>query len=205
MPGRNILKQNVADSYYHIYARGVNKQGIYPEAADYSFFLSLIKRYLSRSETKSTRGADYPKLYDDIELLAYCLMPNHFHLLVYQINPGSMQNLMRRIMTSYSGYFNRKYRRSGPLFESRYRASMVTSDPYLLHISRYIHLNPLNWREYNYSSLRPYLGQTPPDWLSIYKISQLYNSRERYLEFLEDYQDTRDDLAIIKHELADSK
>lgn len=203
MPGRNILKQDVAESYYHIYARGVNKQGIYPEAADYVYFLSLIKRYLSRSETKSGRGADYPKLYDSIELLSYCLMLNHFHLLIYQIKSGSMQNLMRRIMTSYSGYFNRKYSRSGPLFESRYRASIITTEPYLLHISRYIHLNPLNWREYNYSSLRAYLGKTPPDWLSTYKVSQLYTSQDHYLKFLEDYQDERDDLAIIKHELAD--
>ncbi|MDB5166989.1 MAG: hypothetical protein JWN26_134 [Candidatus Saccharibacteria bacterium] len=205
MPGRNILKQDVADSYYHIYARGVNKRGIYPDATDYTFFLSLIRRYLSRSETKSGRGANYPKLYDDIELLAYCLMPNHFHLLIYQVKPGSMQNLMRRIMTSYSGYFNRKYDRSGPLFESRYRASMVTSDSYLLHISRYIHLNPAKWREYNYSSLRAYLGKTPPDWLSIYKVSRFFTSQAHYLEFLEDYQETRNDLAIIKNELADSK
>jgi len=204
MPGRNIRKDDVAESYYHVYARGVNKQDIFLDASDYAFFLYLIKRYLSRSETQSRRGADYPKLYEDIELLTYCLMQNHFHLLVYQIHEKGMERLMRRVMTSYSGYFNRKYGRSGPLFESRYRASRITNATYLLHISRYIHLNPTDWRQYSYSSLRTYRGETSPDWLTIQRITDLYDSKQQYFEFLEDYQETRDDMHIIKHELANN-
>lgn len=202
MPGRNIRKEDVADSYYHVYARGVNKQKIFLDTADYTFFLSLLKRYLSRSETPTQRGVTYPKLYDNIELLAYCLMTNHFHLLIYQINEEGMMQLMRRVMTSYSGYFNRKYDRSGPLFESRYRASRISNETYLFHISRYIHLNPSDWRSYRYSSLGSYLDSTPPDWLSTMRINNLFVSRDEYLRFLESYEQNKQELDIIKHTLA---
>lgn len=202
MPGRNIRKVDVADSYYHVYARGVNKQEIFLDADDYKFFLSLLKRYLSRSEASSRRGVQYPKLYEGIQLLAYCLMTNHFHLLVYQINEQGMMQLMRRVMTSYSGYFNRKYSRRGPLFESRYRASRINNETYLLHISRYIHLNPTDWRGYNYSSLRSYLGTAPPDWLTTIRVNSLFSSRNEYLQFLESYEQNKTELDIIKHVLA---
>ncbi len=202
MPGRNIRKVDVADSYYHVYARGVNKQKIFLDTDDYKFFLSLLKRYLSRSEATTRRGAQYPKLYEDIELLAYCLMTNHFHLLVYQISEQGMMQLMRRVMTSYSGYFNRKYSRRGPLFESRYRASRINNETYLLHISRYIHLNPTDWRGYNYSSLRSYLDTAPPDWLTTIRVTGLFSSRNEYLQFLESYEQNKTELDIIKHVLA---
>ncbi len=202
MPGRNIRKVDVADSYYHVYARGVNKQRIFLDPADYTYFLALLKRYLSRSDTTTARGVVFPKLYQDIELLAFCLMQNHFHLLVYQINEEGMVKLMRRIMTSYSGYFNRKYERTGPLFESRYRASRVDNESYLLHISRYIHLNPADWQNYNYSSLRSYLGAAAQDWLVIERITNLFTSRSDYLQFLESYEQNKAELDIIKHVLA---
>ena len=71
-------------------------------------------------------------------------MPNHIHLLVYQHQPQAMAQFMRSVLTSYSRYFNKRYKRSGSLFESRYKASLISDDAYLEHISRYIHLNPGN-------------------------------------------------------------
>ncbi len=197
-----MLKVDVADSYYHIYARGVGKQNIFLDDSDFKFFISLFKRYLSREDSVNERGAAYAKLYESIELLSYCLMSNHFHLLVYQIEEGTMTRLMRGVMASYSHHFNKKYNRTGPLFESRYKASMISTDTYLLHISRYIHLNPIKWRDYPYSSLSSYLGITSSDWLSVARIIELYNSKSEYLQFLEDYQQVHNDLEIIKHELA---
>ena len=95
-------------------------------------------------------------------------------------------------MTSYSRYFNHKYGRSGPLFESRYKASQILSDEYLLHISRYIHLNPDKWIDYPNSSLRAYLYDDVPSWLNKIRIAELYGSAVKYLEYLEDYQEARD-------------
>ncbi len=203
MPGRNILKEDVAESYYHIYARGVNKQKIFLDDADFSYFLSLLKRYLSHENTKTSRGVEFLKLFDNIQLLAYCLMSNHFHLLVFQVNEKTMTRLMRGVMSAYSMYFNRKYRRTGHVFESSYRASRISSEQYLIHISRYIHLNPKNWRNYRYSSLSSYLDGVSRDWLVIDRIRDLHTSSDQYLAFLQDYETQRDALEIIKHEIAD--
>ena len=148
MPSRNVIKINVPESYYHVYARGANKHRIFQDESDYLFFLSLFERYLAKEKSNKQTIEHYQKLFDSVEVLAYCLMPNHFHLLLYQIEEGGMLKLMHGIMTSYSRYFNSKYGRSGPLFESCYKASRISSDEYLLHISRYIHLNPDEWIDY---------------------------------------------------------
>jgi len=204
MPSRNILKLDVAGAYYHIYSRGVNKQVIFTDDADYAFFLSLLKRYLSPETTSSKKGVVYPNYYSGIVLHSFCLMPNHIHLLIHQKNKGVMQQLMRSLMTSYSSYFNRKHERRGPLFESRYKASHIDSDSYLQHISRYIHLNPAKWREYPYSSQKYFLGNSQAEWLKPQKILDIFSSRQEYEKFLEDYEGQKEILDDLKHQLADT-
>lgn len=203
MAGKNILKADISDSFYHAYSRGVDKQVIYHDHQDYSFFLWLLKRHLTEEEIIGARDVPYEKLNNHIELLAFCLMPNHFHLLFFQIDAGTMTRLMRTILTGYSRYYNHKYHRSGPLFESRFKASRISSNQYLLHISRYIHMNPKDWQTYKYSSLGSYLGNNHPDWIKIKRISALFSSKTEYLRFLEDYMSQKEDLKLLKHELAD--
>lgn len=101
MPQKNALKEYGTDAYYHIYARGINKRKIFLEAKDYEYFLSLFSRYLSAQEITSTAGGMYPNFSKNIDLIAYCLMPNHFHLFVHQhdIEQGIAQ-LMSSLMTS---------------------------------------------------------------------------------------------------------
>ena len=204
MVSRNTVKVDIPDSYYHIYARGASRQPIFLDEQDYRVFLSLLERYLSPHEIRDAAGMPYDKLIDDISLLCYCLMRNHFHLLVYQVHEHTMTRLMRGVMTSYSRYFNKKYQRSGSLFESRYKASRISSDEYLLHISRYIHLNPKQWRDYPHSSLVYYIGGGPaPDWLQPERIQDLFSDAATYEEFLADYEAVKDSLKRVKHELAD--
>lgn len=203
MSSRNVLKVDIADSYYHIYGRGGSKREIFLEDADYWYFLELFRRYLSPEEIRDSAGMPYAKLDDDIDLLCYCLMPNHFHLLVYQINAGGMQRLMRGVITAYSRYFNKKYDRSGQLLESRYKASMINSDAYLMHITRYIHLNPKQWQTYPYSSLELYAHPHTNDWLQEGRILELFNSRSEYMTFVEDYESVKESFDLIKDELAD--
>lgn len=193
---------NVENSYYHIYSRGNNKQSIFIDHDDYIFFLSILKRYLSHDEAHNSKGLAYLKLYDELELLAYCQMPNHFHLLIYQIKAGGMTRLMRHVVTTYSQYFNNKYKRTGSVFESRFKASRITTDQYLLHISRYIHLNPVEWNTYTYSSLSAYKGLVSYDWLITDRILNLYGSTTRYLGFVKHYKPTHDELDTLKHLLA---
>lgn len=202
MPGRNIVKIDTADTYYHVYARGVNKQAIFLEDTDYIFFEWLLKRYLSHEAIANKRGVPYQKFHDRIALVSFCLMPNHFHLLIYQHQTSAMQHLMRGIMSSYSRYFNTKYGRTGHLFENTYRASRIDEEKYLLHISRYIHLNPPGWRTFPYSSISYFANERHADWVHPEKILALFTSSDDYLTFLKEYVPTRDELAAVKRELA---
>jgi putative transposase len=203
MPGRNIIKEYEAEQYYHIYSRGVAKQAVFLDEQDYTVFLSLFKRYLSSKQAVSTARVIYPWYSGKIELVSYCLMPNHIHLLVYQQEKTAITEFMRSLMTSYSMYFNRKYKRVGPVFQSRYRASRISQQEYLEHITRYIHLNPRDWEGYPYSSLKYYLGKAEAEWLSPKKILEMFPSIDQYLEFVRDYEGHKEMLDEIHWELAD--
>lgn len=197
------MKTYAEDAYYHVYNRGVNKQSIFIDEEDYSVFLNLFKRHLSDKPTKDKKGRDYPWFAEDIQLLAFCLMPNHFHALVYQSDKKAMTKLFKSINTTYGMYFNKKYKRVGPVFQSRFKASMIISDNYLLHISRYIHLNPKDYKKWSYSSLPYYFGTRHASWLDTDKISELFGSIKEYQQFLADYENYKKSLDRIKHELAD--
>lgn len=202
MPGRNTLKLDIPDSYYHVYGRGNNRRKIFRDQQDFYYFISLFERHLSINERQDKSGRSYPHLRGQIELLCYCLMSNHFHILLYQVEQGAMSRLMRAIMTSYGCYYNKKYKSSGPIFESRYKASLITNDEYLMHISRYIHLNPGDWQAYPYSSIHAYFGVGRPEWLSPEKVIDLFGSTPVYADFLDDYVDYKKSLNVIKAELA---
>ncbi|MBC7746747.1 transposase [Pedobacter sp.] len=202
MPSRNVIKIDVPHSYYHVYARGRGRQAIFRDDEDYRVFLNLFKRHLSIETVTDNYGKPYPHLRGSVELLCYCLMTNHFHLLIYQKDLGAMQRMMRGIMTSYSRYFNAKYDSSGSLFESRYKASRISTDAYLMHISRYIHLNPKDWLAHPYSSVHAYFGIGQPEWLQPERITELFASLPVYADFLYDYEDYKQSLEEIKYELA---
>lgn len=202
MPSKNILKDDAPEQYYHVYARGNNKGKIFLDGQDHEKFIGLLQRYLAAEEAKDNYGVSYPNFYNKLELVAYCLMPNHFHMLVYQHQIAAMPSFMQSLLTSYSRYFNKKYHRSGSLFESRYKASHISDDTYLEHISRYIHLNPRQWRNYEYSSLKYYLQQSEETWIRPKRILELFDSRNEYIHFVEDYTSHKQMLDILKHELA---
>lgn len=130
-------------------------------------------------------------------------MTNHFHLLIHQKDSEDLQQFMRSIMTSYSRYFNQKYKKSGPMFESRYKAVRIDQQSYLEHITRYIHLNPRRWENYYNSSLGYYKNGNEPEWLNNKDILDLFSSREEYTAFVEDYEEMRNMLSELKYQLAD--
>lgn len=204
MPGRNILKLDVAGSYNHVYTRGVNKQAIFLQHDDYTVFMNLCKRYLSKDAAKNFNGLKYPHFYGKLELICFCLMPNHIHMLLYQNEAGAMQHFMHAVMTSYGAYFNKVHKRRGPLFESRYKASIIFNDTYLQHITRYIHLNPSGWDTYPFSSLPFYLGRYSAEWLRPQRIMLFFKSPYDYVIFVKDYEANKQMLEIIKKSLANT-
>lgn len=190
MPALNSIKIYTPDTYYHVYNRGLNKDFLFRDHQDYSFFLKLLRRYLDPSYRPSLNETIRPSYATDIDLIAYCLMPNHFHLLLYQKDDEkSLELLNRSLMTAYVMYYNQKYKRIGPLFQGRYRASLIDNDPYLYHISRYIHLNPLDikkpYQSYEYSSYRYYL-RNEDSYLKKDRIMELFKDTN-YIKFVEDH------------------
>ncbi len=203
MPTKNVVKQYSAFSYYHVYNRGVNKQLIFRDEADYAMFTGLFKRYLSKKIAISSTRHKYKSFSDELKLLSYALMPNHIHLFIYQAeDPHSIAKFMQSIMTSYSIYFNKKYQRRGPLFGSKYLGSLITSEDYYIHISRYIHLNPKNWRQNKHTSIDFYSGNRKCNWLDTQTIFSLFESPKEYMKFLEDYQGQKNIIDELKWELA---
>ncbi|MBU1051744.1 MAG: transposase [Nanoarchaeota archaeon] len=128
----------------------------------------------------AVRQGDKHKLDRNIDLLAYCLMPNHFHLVIYQEFEKGIEILTRRIISGYTGHFNKKYKRRGPLFENRYKANHFCYDPKLqvLFTARYVERNSKGY-EYPYSSLhyfkrRGNLKEQKPIWLNTQKLKRMF-------------------------------
>jgi len=151
------------------------------------------------SDARKTDGLPYEQY--DVELVAYCLMSNHFHLLLFQeSDPTATTQLMRSVATAYTMYFNRKYKRRGHLFQSVFKASRVNDEAYLMHITRYIHMNPRSYMRYEWSSLQYYLGAKPPVWVHPDRVNTL--SPAQYKQFLKEYEGKKAELKLLKSELA---
>lgn len=202
MPGRNIEKVYAADQYYHVYNRGVNKRKIFLDAEDYRYFEWLLERTLSPTQHKDRKGRAYKWLRESLDLNAYCLMPNHFHLLVYQREARVISQLMSTVATAYTLYFNSKYGRRGPLFENTYRAVLILKESQLMHITRYIHLNHRNFRHWPYSSYTDYLT-APRSWVEPSALLAQFSSAQAYRTFVVDYEAAKRERDRLKRDLAD--
>ena len=205
MPSRNIIKTYVEGGYYHIYNRGVEKRNIFLDENDCKIFLHYIKLYLSPIEEilkaypDNVRIRRFTKLNlaKEVDLFCFSLMPNHFHFLVKQKNKDGIIKFMRRLMTSYVMYFNKKNNRVGTLLQGRYKAINVDKDEYLLHLTRYIHLNPFELKSKNisfknFSSYKYYLGTKQASWVKPEEILDYFSFKSKeykistYKSFVED-------------------
>jgi putative transposase len=171
--------------YYHLYNRGNSKQKIFHDAEDYKRFIGLLyacnqKNNFKSDDLKKDQGLFNVK--SDKSLISigvYCLMPNHFHLLVTEDISGDISRYMQKVITAYVMYYNKKYKRTGSLFEGKFKAQYIASDRHLKYLYAYIHLNPVKlidskWKEegiqdeleakkyilqYRYSSCLDYLDE----------------------------------------------
>lgn len=200
MPARNVTKVYVPHSYYHVYNRGVSKQVVFVDDDDYRTFLSILKRYLSPKSARTSNRTLYPNYAQDVKLLAYCLMPNHYHLLLYQESADGMRKLMTSVGTAYSMYFNRKYKHVGTVFQQRYRAVRMRDEAQFAHISRYIHMNPSDYHRWEWSSLGYYIGDKHASWLTTTMLPDVGD----YRQFLDEYRERRAELKQLDEELAGS-
>ncbi len=121
-------KMHQAGYYYHVYNRGCNRERLFVNDENYLFLLKRAKSYLS----------EYP-----LSVIAYCLMPNHYHFLCRPEEDDSLSRYIQRLFNSYTQAFNKQQGRSGTLFEGRYKSILVDTDEYVIHLCRYIHVNPV--------------------------------------------------------------
>lgn len=160
--------------YYHIYNRGVEKRKIFSNHSDYERFVALLyimnqpNNFVFRDFLRTKNLAD---IFDEsqdspiVSIVAYCLMPNHFHLILQEHEEGGITKFMSKVLTSYSMYFNLKYERSGSLFMHPFRSKHIDNESYYLYIHSYIHLNPISliqsdWKEVgikNYKKAQEFL------------------------------------------------
>jgi putative transposase len=188
MPHKNSRKFYLADTFYHVYNRGWNQTEIFPRTEDYAYFEYILARCLSSAPVKNRFGREYVWLRNSLELNAYCLMPNHFHMLVRQHEATAMTEFMQSVITSYTDYFNKKYQRRGTLFESRFKAIIIRGDEQLQHISRYIHLNHWDYASWQFSSYADYLAiDTAREWICPEPVLDLFDSVAQYHEFVASY------------------
>src|SRR3989338_1170192 len=213
--------------FYHIYNRGVDKRKIFLDDVDYLRFLQGLKDfndikiigsiYLKKTREKINFRSLAPKVFRSeapknpkeplVKILCYCLMSNHFHLLLEPLTENGISGFMQRLGTGYANYFNLRYERTGGLFEGPFRAVLVERDSQLMHLLRYIHLNVLNllesnWREegikdwemaeeflknYRWSSHPVYLSESDSQIIDKGIFSELFSDRKSYQDFLKDW------------------
>ena len=211
MPGRFTPLEN--GEYYHLFNRGSDKRNVFLKPQDFSRFKQTFYYYqfvgpkpklskLSRNDFLSFKGLPENKL---VEIICYCLMPNHCHFLVKQLKENGITVFMSQLFNSYTKYFNIKYQRVGALFQGVFKAVRIETDEQLIHVSRYIHLNPIvsqitrNLDSYSWSSLHEYLGES--EVCSTKEIQGFFPSKEGYKKFLEDQVDYGLTLERIKHQV----
>lgn len=211
MPAKNVIKPYVAQGYYHVYNRGENRADIFLDEQDYGVFLSYLKTYLLpkdveglqkrivdpttswRDRAQAQRFLRLNNFHETIDLIAYVLMPNHFHILLRQKGERDMESFVQSLMTRYTAYGNRRYKRVGPFFQGTYKAVMIESEEQLLWVSRYIHRNPLSLKRLNPlgsqpSSYSDFLGTTKHEWvnpsvvLTRFKNQQGFTSYQSFVE-----------------------
>lgn len=218
MPYRTTPLAN--GEYYHIYNRGVARQPTYSFKKDYERFLLCLSYYrfanlpckLSRllQLAKDERDQLWLNLEEAdekvIEIVAFVLMPNHFHLLLKQLKDGGISKFMKQVSDSYTRYVNTKYERVGPIFQGAFKAVRVSSDEQLLHLSRYIHINPLvsfvvkdaDFLTYPWSSLPSFLNNDI-HLVNPKIILDQFSKSEGYLKFVLNQAEYAQQLEMIKH------
>jgi len=166
---------------YHIFTRSIADFKVFNNHADFLRMQQLMKYYTVDCDLKFSKfieleicqqnGFDiaFNNISKDkeksVQIIAYCLMPTHIHLILKQLSDNGISKYMNNILNGYSKYFNTRHKRKGPLWESRFRSVLVNSDEQLLHLTRYLHLNPVTARlinkpeDWEFSSYNEFIGK----------------------------------------------
>lgn len=204
----------VTGEHYHVFNRGVASTQIFTNYFDKKRFIKTML-YYQIEDTKPRFSLYTPttsklnlsnKL---VDIICYCLMPNHFHFLLKQNRDKGISEFISKVTNSYTKYFNIKFRRYGPLFQGMFKAVHIETDEQLTHLSRYIHLNPLvgfvtkDLDSYQWSSYRDYIGLNKSSVCAKNIVLGQFKSTDDYRGFVLDQEDYAKELENQKHQLLD--
>jgi len=170
--------------YYHVYNRGCNKENIFKEEENYDYLTRLLNDSLTKHR---------------VAMIAYCLMPNHFHFLMRQDSDVEVAEVMYDVFNRYVKAFNKRYGRTGTLFEERFKVKHVNNDRYLVHLCRYIHRNPFeaglvqDIRSWKYSDYTEWIDGKKKVGL----ISELLSGPDDYARFVTEYEISPEDSTVL--------
>lgn len=205
--------QLINGEFYHIYNRGVEKRTIFEEKPDYLRFIESLYEFNDKNwvEIKAARRRKHmgvrPLLKEKlVDICCYCLMPNHFHLLLKQLKEKGISLFMQKLASGYTCYFNLKYERVGSLFQGVFKARQIEKEEDLINLTTYIHLNSLelvepNWSEerrirnvkeiikflefYKWSSYLDYIGRSNfPSVINKKNLERIIGNCQEYKKFI---------------------
>ena len=214
MPSRYVLRDFKQGNYYHVVNYGVDKRNIFTDEEDYRTFLYYLKVYLlpkdviqnmpnlpKRMLTKSRNG--------EVELIAYTLMPNHFHLLLVEKEIGGISKFMKQLSNAYTKYFNERQKRSGSLFEGPFKAAEIKPED-LTQVVRYIHLNSFlaglvdDPEKYRWSDFPTYTNSKEINISNASPVLSQFNTGADYKHFVHNYMDYAEKVKTLDHILIDN-
>ena len=215
MPSRYVIRSFAENQYYHVFNRGVEKRKVFLDTQDYKIFIYYLFIYLTPLKEVLKKYPTLPihlqnkNLSGEINLVCYCLMPNHFHLLLKQQSKDGVSKFMKQLTNAYTRYFNHKYKRVGGLVQGRFKAVLIEKDELLTYVSRYIHLNPLisgltkKLENYQWSSHLDYVGESSKTFIFKDPVLSMFLSTQDYKKFVLDQISYAKELDKIKHLMLD--
>ncbi len=205
MPSKNLQRVAEGGTNFHVYNKGIENKTIFADDTDYQVFIGYLEDYLSAPKAHGATKKEFtvngrvfsgvphqPKNYfGKVELIAYSLKPNQFHLVLHQKTAKSLQAFIRSLCTRYSIYFNKKYNRNGTLFEGPYKSTQAKDDKSLLLLTSSLH------KAGGYSSYPEYLGQKKTPWVKSNVVLSLINNKSNYKDYIEKFEPGQDEKSLL--------
>lgn len=212
---------------YHLMSKSISGYRIFNTAKDYQYFTYALQYFsledppvkfsyfVKNNKLVKEQGIDFAlsellsSSKSAVKAISYCLMPTHFHVLAKQSSENGITNMMRCALNAYTRYFNIKHERRGPLWSGRFKKVLITTDEQLMHVTRYIHLNPVvagitdKAESWPYSSYKLFIDRNGihDPWFEIEETTDF--TSEQYRTFCEDHVSYQRDLALIKGQAID--
>lgn len=210
MPSQYTVRNYVSGGTYHIYNKTADTKILFKDETDFKTFLFYLFVYLQPLKTVLKSYENLPfrlqikNLHKEIDCLAYCLMPDHFHLLLRQTSEDAIPKLMKQLTNAYTEYYNKKYNTHGPLLQGRYKAVGIEKDQQTLQLSRFIHLHPVvtklvsHANEYEWSSMNEYENKATESICNKRVILSYYSSEKAHSKFVNDIHEYNEHLPSLR-------